>query len=263
VTMVESSPLRDTIGLLAFQPYSCGKGGGGVELTKTVLTATLKSLQRAGLGRVNVVSTVDTWEYEPHDVSFGNTHVVFIKVDPETTKSEFIRNNLPYGAIANFQEAVRNKDAKWLGQNPSRWRSVLLTEPDMIMHVKESSIHDLAKSVEAGFTISPHRLQPVPHPSDARGVEHPISKSVVWVPNDNAKCVDVDGDWKTNHPGRVDMCRENPEIEGCCNGFWWQCGYANGNHTRLRPYTVMRLGYGSGVTVLAGDEHGRICSLQQ
>jgi len=275
VKMVESSPLRDTIGLLAFQPYSCSCHVGpgetpctGEELTKTVLTATLKSLQRAGLGRVVVVSTVDTSKYEPHDVSFGNTHVVFRKVDPATTKSEFIPNNLPHGAIANLQEAVRNKDETWLGKNTGRWRSVLLTEPDMVMHVKESSILGLAQAVEAGFTISPHRLQPVPHPSDTKTPANPIGKDspsfeVVWVGDDNATCMDVDGDWKTNHPGQVDICRFTP-VEGCCTDFqWWKCGFKDGNHTRLDHYTMMRLGYGTGVTVLSADEHGRKCSLHK
>jgi len=275
VKMIESSPLRDTIGILAFQPYSCSCSVGpgetpctGEELTKTVLTATLKSLQRAGLGRVVVVSTIDTEQYEPRDVSFGNTHVVFIKIDPATTKTEFIQNNLPHGAIANLQEAVRNKDQKWLGKQAGRWRSVLLTEPDMIMHVKESSISTLAESVEAGFTISPHRLQPVPHPSDAKALDNPISKhsksfKVVPVETDDAKCIDVSGDWTTNHPGRVDMCLNNPGMEGCCDAWWWQCGFKNGNHSRLDHYTMMRLGYGTGVTVLSADEHGRKCSLQK
>jgi len=281
VKMVESSPLRDTIGIVAFQPYSCAcpeETCTGEELTTTVLTATLKSLQRAGLGRVVVVSTVDTYKYEPRDVSFGNTQVVFIQVDPATTKTVFIQNNMPHGAIVNLQEAVRNKDGKWLGKNAGRWRSVLLTEPDMIMHVKESSILNLAQAVESGFTISPHRLQPVPHPSDSKVLENPITKSsrsfkVVTVENDDAKCIDVgeaepDG-WQTNHPGRVDLCHDpwtyhpGMESEGCCSGWWWQCGFWNGNHTRLDHYSMMRLAHGSGVTVLSADEHGRKCSLQK
>jgi len=236
------------------------------------LTATLKSLQRAGLGRVVVVSTVDTSEYEPHDVSFGNTQVVYIKVDPATTKTEFIENNMPHGAIANLQKAVRNNDVKWLGTSTGRWRSVLLTEPDMIMHVKESSIHNLAQAVESGFTLAPHRLQPVPHPSDVKTVEHPISKgsrsfNVVTVDNDDAKCIDMDsGGWNTDHPGPADggMCRDNPGMEGCCSmPTWWACGYENGNHTRLDHYTMMRLSYGSGVTILSSDEHGRKCVLHK
>jgi hypothetical protein len=280
VKVLESSPLRDTIAILAFQPYSCtcpvlpgGEPCTGQELTKTVLTATLKSLQRAGLGRVVVVSVVDTSAYEPHDVSFGNTQVVYIKVDPATTKTEFIENNMPYGAIANLQEAVRNNDVKWLGANTGRWRSVLLTEPDMIMHVKEGSIHDLAQAVETGFTLAPHRLQPIPHPSDAKKVDHPISKgsrsySVVTVENDDAKCVDMDGSggWEMNHPGPADggMCSDNPGMEGCCSmPFWWACGFGDGNHTRLDHYTMMRLSYGSGVTVLSAEESGRKCILQK
>lgn len=280
VKLVEPSPLRDTIGILAFQPYSCScialpgeEPCTGQELTKTVLTATLKSLQRAGLGRVVVVSTIDTSDYEPRDVSFGKTHVVYIKVDPATTKTEFIENNMPHGAIANLQNAVRNNDVTWLGENPMRWRSVLLTEPDMILHVKESSIHDLAKAVETGFTLAPHRLQPIPHPSDAKAVEHPISTSsrafnVVIVDNHDAKCMDMDGSggWKTNHPGPADggMCRDNPGMEGCCSfPWWWACGFESGNHTRLDHYTMMRLRYGTGVTVLSADEHGRKCVLHK
>merc|ERR1712190_399273 len=103
-------------------PYTCVlHGHRGQELTRTVLTATLKSLQRAGIGRVVVVSTVDTDGYEPRNVTFGDTHVVFIKVDPATTKTEFIENNLPRGAIANLQKAVRTKDVKWLGEDTGRW----------------------------------------------------------------------------------------------------------------------------------------------
>jgi len=258
VKVLDSSPLGDTIAILAFMPYRCDCyfGCSGEELTRRVLTATLKSLQRAGMGRVVVVSVVPTREHEPQGVSFGDTDVVFVTVDAATTKSRFIDNNLPLGAISGLQQAIQNKDVQWLGQDPGRWRSIFLAEPDQILHVKESSIHDLARIVESGFVLSPHRLQPVPHPSDVHILPHPIPENsavfkVEAIQADDATCLDA---------GRHSKVREKGWN---CTTWWWQCGFEDGNHSLLDNYTMLRLSDGSGVTVLAASEHGRKCILQK
>jgi hypothetical protein len=258
VEVLDSSPLSDTIAILAFMPYQCNcyLGCSGEALTNKVLTATLKSLQRAGMGRVVVVSVAPAREYEPSGVSFGETEVIFVTVDAATTKTRSVENNLPLGAIAGLQQAVRNKDVKWLGENTERWRSVFLAEPDQILHVKQRSIHDLARIVESGFVLSPHRLQPVPHPGDIHILPHPIPESssafkVETLETDDAICLDA---------GRHSKVRKKSDT---CATWWWQCGFEDGNHSRLDNYTMMRLRYGSRVTVLAASEHGRKCNLQK
>jgi len=258
VKVLDSSPLSGTIAIIAFMPYQCDcyLGCSGEELTRRVLTATLKSLQRAGMGRVVVVSVAPAGKYEPRGVSFGDTEVVFVTVDAAITKSRSIENNMPLGAIAGLQQAIRSNDVKWLGNDTERWRSVFLAEPDQILHVKQSSIHDLARVVESGFVLSPHRLQPVPHPSDVHILPHPIPETssvfkVETIETDDATCLDAGRHSKVH--GRSWNCAT----------WWWQCGFEDGNHSRLDNYTMMRLSYGSGVTVLAASEHGRKCNLQK
>ncbi|CAK0799970.1 unnamed protein product [Prorocentrum cordatum] len=236
VQVLDPSPLHDTIAILAFMPYKCLVPDTGRSLTRRLLTATLKSLQRAGIGRVVVVSDKPTHEYEPRSVSFGNTEVAFVTVDASTTKSKFIERNIPRGAIYGLQQAIRSKDVGWLGHDTGRWQSVFLTEPDQILHFKPRSIVDLARAVESGFVLAPHRLQPVPHPSDVRVPENPIPETssafkVETVESDDVKCIDAGGD----HPGDVDLHPSGSHEPGCST-WWWKCGFKDGNHSRLDHY---------------------------
>eukprot|EP00629_Pelagomonadales_sp_RCC1024_P008462 CAMPEP_0119264586 /NCGR_PEP_ID=MMETSP1329-20130426/3629_1 /TAXON_ID=114041 /ORGANISM="Genus nov. species nov., Strain RCC1024" /LENGTH=429 /DNA_ID=CAMNT_0007264365 /DNA_START=98 /DNA_END=1384 /DNA_ORIENTATION=+ len=244
--VLAGAPFRDCICIMPFMPY--GQGREGELLTAMSLAATLKSLQRVGVGRVVVVSTVaDASKY--HKSSYGATEVAFVTVPLEETRTKFIDSNMPYAAIAGLQRAFQQADARWLGRRAD-WKFVYLTEPDCILHVRASAIPAILFKVNAGKVLAPHRLQPIPHASD---FTPPYAVPVL--PNTQALAVqDVGPD-----DGCYDAGNWKPDLPpGCSRNFWYMC-IDGGNYTIYAQTRLMRLRHGSGLTLAQADEHGRMC----
>ena len=75
-----------------------------------------------------------------------------------------------FGApITNYKVSYRRVDdaattSAWLGEDPSRWRHVYFTEPDLILHVRPGILPRLVDELEKGSVVlAPHRLNPLPH----------------------------------------------------------------------------------------------------
>jgi hypothetical protein len=252
---IVGADLSNTIAIVAFMPYRSETiKGQGQALTVSMLKACLRSMSRYGIGRVVVVvPTVgdrDTYE-RLVPTMFGETTVVFRVVT--TVKTRFISTNMPYGAIVGLQRAFKSDDDNWLG-NETRWNSVYLTEPDTLLHVKPTVLSDLMDGVlNRGWVLTPHRLQPIPHASD---LPSPLSPVVV-VPNNAYHQVQTIDSYTTCC---WDSGNDRPPSENC-NNFWYLCGFRSGDHSRLRPYNLMRLTHGIGITMLMGSEHGRQCHI--
>lgn len=245
--------LSNTIAIVAFMPYR-SETINGQALTVSILNACLRSMSRYGIGRVVVVvPTVgdrDTYERIVPNM-FGETTVVFRVV--KEVKTRFIPTNMPYGAIVGLQRAFISDGDNWLG-NETHWNSVYLTEPDTLLHVKPTVLSDLMDGViNRGWVLTPHRLQPIPHASD---LPSPLSPVVV-VPNNAYHQVQAIDSYTTCC---WDSGNDRPQSENC-NNFWYLCGFRSGDHSRLRPYKLMRLTHGIGITMLMGNEHGRQCHI--
>jgi len=247
--------LRNTIAIIAFMPY-VGETLEGQEqaLTLAMLKACLRSMSRYGVGRV-VVAVPTEGDRQTYErivpTMFGGTTVVFRVVTKVETR--FISTNMPYGAIVGLQRAFESDDDNWLGGD-TRWNAIYLTEPDTLLHLKPAVLPDLLGAVlDRGWILAPHRLQPIPHATD---LPSPLPPAIV-VPNNAYHQVRTIDSYTTC---LWDSGDDRPRSEHCGN-FWYLCGFRSGDHSRLRPYELMRLSHGVGITMLMGSEHGRQCHI--
>jgi hypothetical protein len=231
--------------------------------------------------------TIETKQRQLSDGSYrdvvtkiGHLEVAFAKISIEKTKSKFIPNNMPLGSLVGFKEAFqiaeiaseRRSDGEikylreWLGdeQDPSYWQYVYFTEPDSVLQSRPESLLQLKAEVDRGGILSPHRLQPIPHESDLRGLK---DKAPYLNENDGFQEVivldpvqehDVCCDEQPNaRPGVKDFPSCHKDVR------WWECGSKQKEvedpHKRLRPYKLIRLAQGVGLTTIAGTQHGRRC----
>ena len=278
--------LQETIAVIAFQPYTNRrKPQEGRNLTILSLAATMASMIQVGFGRILVVG------YEPGDAEFayetfsllvnhasvksngndtlvtniGNTEVGYVNVSNDEVASKITRINRVKGALTGLQLAIKGEmDAsrlqEWLGvtRNASFWRYVYLTEPDTILQTRPLAIPQIRKALDNGLILAPHRLQPLPHESDLKGMKNKDKflpalgkfENVIQLdPLDSGVCCDELGG----------TFRPFQKFERC-GSFWWQCGFNSGrNHSRLEEYQLIRLESGTGIVSLAGSEHGRRC----
>jgi len=293
---------RPTIAVIAFQANTDKEFAiKARQLTLTLLAATIESLRRAGFGRVVVVGldheadaklTKDTIQYlqqllDPAVASgasnlVGHMEVAYVPGSLELAKAKWVVKNVPKGALRGLYKAFQlaEKAASdrseseesyikiWLGSKPDAWKYVYLTEPDCILQARPSSLPQLKARVDKGYVLTPHRLQPIPHGSDAAG----CSKIHLYLPDTPAWHVlemDPNGDshdvccdaWKGegSKPGL-------PPLMEACGNFWYLCDFddkrysQSDTHKRLKPYPLMRLKGGTGIVSLSASEHGRPCT---
>lgn len=289
------------------------------ELTTLSLAATIESLRRAGYGRVVVSGTGDVRSpdyalvqdafrtlVEQHTNSesssdraitnIGHLEVGYAAAPVEYMRTSSISKNIPKAAIMGLRDAFLNaeKDAseqsgdtiqnmtKWLGTRhpPSYWKYVYLTEPDSLLQTRPSALAGLAAEMNKGYVLLPHRLQPIPHESDVRGMSKTDGRFVHETDFPNVLELDTTIQWDTDNENHDACCDENrgpnhkpgkpPTMDaGTCNHFFYACGFLKSAqsevdpHRRLRPYGLMRLSGGTGISSLAGTVHGRRCIPQK
>jgi hypothetical protein len=183
---------------------------------------------------------------------------------------EDVKENVPKGAIAGLQHALKGRDEewtqKWLGKNMSAadWQYVYYTEQDSVLQTRPTALSHLRDALDDGLIVMPHRLQPIPHQADAPRA----ARSDSFVPLDfkTPTGIDSHGHCCDAQERRVHV----PDLPGYepCGAPWWQCGFSDsngqlGNHSRLAGYDFMRLADGTGIATVAGSSHGRRCLLSR
>ena len=289
-TITNGEVSLETLVVIAYQPYD------NKMLTKVSLAATLSSLVSVGMGRV-VMSGLSS-EEEPlvsetfdivnkqfqsrHQTSFAYCRATnFTKVDHIVTGNP----NLPKGSLNKLRRvllgnATADEVGCWLGEDTSkseateefqpsvqsRYKYIYLTEPDTLFTTRPSSVAALGEKLKEGYVLAPHRLQPLPHGSDFRGLNvannkhnvvpaSGIFEHVYEVDSNEMSCCDAGQFFPMTAFGRTDA-------------GWWQHGFWSiyGNeslpvetaHSSLLAYPLFRLTEGTN-TVLVGSEHGRLC----
>jgi hypothetical protein len=218
---------------------------------------------------------------EPPAPSFRihNSELAYVQASDDLVASEFIEVNMPRAALAGLMKALEGSDPswtqRWLGHDgvSSRWKYVYLTEPDTILQTRPSTIRSIKSALDAGHILVPHRFQPIPHRDDATlsRIPHLVPSSFkapfVLESGNIVETVDGSRGGKRTGPETLGACCDaqegdyKPGKSGMeyCGDFWWQCGYRDGNHSRLSGYELLRLNRGTGIITLAGNEHGRRC----
>lgn len=284
----------ETIAVIAYQPYKDGKAiEQAYNLTLKSLGATIESLRRAGFGRVVVVGdgendpqlTQDTFRHLQKQLDpstdnaaiitkVGHMEVGYAKFNPQHAVTKRQEKNVPKATLDGLKEAfvVSKKSERtpeeedyikvWLGEKLD-WKYVYLTEPDSILQFRTSTLKQLKKEIDGGSLLVPHRLQPVPHETDARGWE----KDFLYLPEEDFPVLDLDGENDSccdAHLGPQHKPGQKPNHESCGN-FWYMCDFtrrkpkAERTHKRIKEYSLMRLTQGTGIVSLTGAEHGRPC----
>lgn len=263
--------LRQTIAIIAFQPYLQGEEytERANRLIQAYLGASLEALRRAGFGRAVVVGMeafhnnivagaihhLQTQLVPEGKITttekVGHMEVSFALGDGEKSKSKYVAENVPRASIAGLQEAfrlarkggeARSSDEEsyirtWLGTetDPSFWKYVYLTEPDTILQVRQSSIPQLKGEIDKGNVLTPHRFQPIPHESDTNGCCR--RQEYKFLRADHHKSIlDLDPN------GNDDVCCDAwnvmmthpgipPHFEDCRN-FWYMCDFTQENYQR-------------------------------
>ena len=288
------STMQKTIAVIAFQQHRTKPDPvKGRMLTISSLAATMASLLQAGFGRVVVVGYQDddsqvvqeTFRYlrsrgkldaiagsisvEATPITMiGRMEVGYVRATTEEVTSSNVAINVVKGALTGLQRAFKGelsdeRGREWLGskRDSSHWRYVYLTEPDMLLQTRPRALSELRDALDQGLILAPHRLQPIPHEYDVKG----MTDHTRYLPatGNYSKVVELD-----TLQGGV-CCDEHagPFYPGLqlfprCGTFWWQCGFgyrARKDHSRLAPYQFMRLHSGTGVVNLAATAHGRRC----
>jgi len=274
-------------------------------LTITTLGATITSLLRVGFGRIvctgiddiDKIFVMDAFElirrqYEDyfaknHDDGnvIGTTELAYVRItDKKMYKTKYVNVNRPRASIYGLQKALtgkyKNKNdggvtktEQWLGtvHEPSYWKYVYSTEPDLVLQTRVASLPAIHKALERGRVLMPHRLQPVTHESDL--IDYDNNGNSMPAQGKFKDILDIDGD--------MDMCcddgiarpqwnKEDDPTETRCYTWWWDCGYTSDwqnlgiseevKHRRLLYYTpLIRLSQGTNIASISGSEHERKC----
>lgn len=217
-------------------------------------------------------------------VQIGHMEVAYVMGSAEYGNTKHLNENIPRATLIGLKVALlkaersgmertledENTIKAWLGNrhDPSFWKYFYLTEPDCLLHTRRASLPQLKAQLDHGHILAPHRLQPIPHESDVPGIKNKLrflnyadGFDKVWeidhIAEDRDVCCDefAGPDVK---PGKTDY--------DDCGGWWYACGFnidynktRDDPHKRLRPYQVMKLKRGTGLTLIAGNLMARRC----
>ncbi len=238
------------------------------------LTAALLSLWQLGIPRVVVAgnekeiplqvevafalvtSMVENYKGRQLSLTFTKTKAHF------RSKDQVL---IPKSAICDLQQAMLGNvslSQAYLGDDPTFWKYVYFTEPDLILHTRASALDAITQRLQEGFIVSAHRFQPMPHVVDFPN--HTWQGELLPMHGNLSVFYDLDPETDSccyigdDQPGRFDYPRT-------C-GPWYHCGLsksfdsdenASFRFQRLEQYPLVRLTRGLQVPLV--NEHARKC----
>ncbi|KAL7481863.1 hypothetical protein ACHAWX_000161, partial [Stephanocyclus meneghinianus] len=171
------SAVQSTIAILPLRVASL-ENHSDVRFLRLQLTATLASLWAAGFPRAVVVGV----SHNESVVSKESFSLLRERLKTSFMELQYVQIDtkdfalVPKAALVRLQEIIaQSKIAKdrgtyhdnvalWLGNdNPSRWKYIYFTEPDLILHLRPEAIPALSIELEKNHILNAHRLQPLPH----------------------------------------------------------------------------------------------------
>lgn len=295
--------LRGTIALLPLRVTSMDKTYEARAL-KLQLASTLASLWKVGLRRAVVVGVSKNESEVAHSafdmltshLELRSMELQYVHVE---TKDDSDWKLVPKLAMVQFQRAIREFNNStgdtrihriWLGENPSQWKHVYFTEPDLILHLKSDAVKSLSNELEKGFILNAHRLQPIPHTQQFTQMFHDAtisnpklvaqmkahllpnlaSFSAVYSMSSDDVCCDQ-GMFYPSH--KEDSSTPVKVIaDKRCHKIWEFCGFDKGgnysdwsyvleNHKLLLTYPFISFDEGTGLPLV---HHGqRVCAPQR
>lgn len=291
---------QETLVVIAYAPYA------QTELTKWSLAATLSSYISVGMGRIVVSGrlpedeklVLEAFDIVKKQFQLNNqTELSFCLAYNEVIEDGTFA--VPRNALKKLRHVLLGNASKdeiqcWLGGETSttsivknleeqkdeedegakfKWRYISLTEPDILLTARPSSLEALGKKLKDGYVLAPHRLQPIPHGSDFKGLDiENDTDCIIPAASPFERVHEVD----SNEMSCCDAGQFNIPMKAFepYDNFWWMSGFPNVNglkvnhtnpiesaHKHLLLYPLTRLTTGTGV-VFVGSEHGKLCHPQ-
>jgi len=192
------------------------------------------------------------------------TQIVYVTLPEEDAITINKINQGPKATLCALQEVLmQNPDsperARWLGSQGGSLQHIYFSEPDQILSTRvDRSILDILSD---GKILLPHRFAPYPHESDFlqsersqvsfRGPLYAGSLShYATILEDCQHCLDA---------GRHLLTQDNV----CHGGLWWMCALDHEDEVLgsdgQSGYALFRMGSGSNLVLVAGNNHARQC----
>jgi len=267
--------------------------------------ATLASLDKVGIPRAVIVGVTDNEKYiaQRSFEMLKDRLIELSYVDVGTSSSEKEWKLVPKLALVEFHRIIsvfnenynrRNINStffSWLGPNPSRWKNIYFSEPDLILHIRPRALRSLSLELRKGHILNSHRLQPIPHMQQFADIYSNITHlnkeladrlKEVLLPN----LASFSAVHQLNQFSRNDTCYDQGKFypahtsdpstpltgllkSGKCKSIWEFCGFLRpernysdwadllGAHKMLLPYPLLSLEGGTGLPLV---HHGqRVC----
>ena len=274
---------------IAILPLTASAKEPDNEMMMFEMAATIASLWKVGIGRAIVVGVSereqklaqDTFAMLRVQLAIRPMELAYVQVFNTTAED---RRLVPRVALFGLQNVMHpnNTDSAaqqaWLGSDPSRWKYVYFTEPDLILHTRPSALPAISQVLKEGSLMAAHRLDPVPHQRDIPQTNTDDYRFVL--PNngsfaaitplgENDVCCDQGRYYPGNH---ADPTQREKVVRACpwmTAAIWFYCGFARKDkdykdpavildvHHRLLKYPFISLSSGTGLPVLS--EHQRVC----
>ncbi len=272
--------------------------------------ATLASLDNVGIPRAVIVGVTDNERYIAQisfqmlkerlielsyvDVGFSSSEKEW-KLVPRLALTEFHRIISAFNENHNIRRKINSTTSSWLGPNPSRWKNIYYSEPDLILHVRPAALRSLSLELRKGHILNSHRLQPIPHIQQFSDIYTNITHfnkelayqlKEVSLPN----LASFSAVHSLNQYSRNDTCFDQGKFypvhtsdpgtpltgllkNGNCKSIWEFCGFLRPErnysdwadllaaHKMLLPYPLLSLEGGTGLPLV---HHGqRVCVPQR
>ena len=276
---------------IAILPLTAKAKEADNEMLVFEMAATIASLWKVGIGRAIVVGVSEKEEKVAQDtftmlslqLAIRPMELAYVRVFNATAED---RRLVPRVALLGLQKAMHPNNTDyaaqqvWLGSDPSRWKYVYFTEPDLILHTRPSALPAISQALKEGSLMAAHRLDLIPHQRDIPQIDTDDYRFLL--PNNGSFAVitplgvnDVCCDQGRYYPGH----HANPEqrekviIKRACPwmplAIWFYCGFARKDkdykdpavlldvHRRLLKYPFFSLSSGTGLPLIS--EHQRVC----
>jgi hypothetical protein len=280
----EELAVHSTIAIL---PLKAAAGETENELIVLEMGATLASLWKVGIGRAIVVGVSESEQKLAEDafallkekLAIRPMELAYVQHLAVTIEESLL---VPRVALVGLQKVMHpsNTDAAaqqaWLGSDPSRWKYVYYTEPDLILQTRPSALPAITQVLKEGKLMVAHRLEPIPHQRDFPQTDdyrYVLPNTGSFADITQLGINDVCCDQGKYYPANLDDTTTQAKVRlkggGGCYGIWMLCGFGKKikdykdpavileSHHRLMQYPFFSLRTGTGLPLVSA--HQRAC----
>ena len=158
------------------------------------VAATIASLWISGFPRINIVgvsnrermASMNIFDMLHDHMNIRSMELEYVQIYNATDQE--IRN-VPRLALSSFQQMYRQYQddqgtygytvSSWMGEDPSRWKNIYFSEPDLILQLRPDAVLSLGHELKNGNVLAPHRLNLLPHLQQFEDIYHNATEDII------------------------------------------------------------------------------------